>query len=67
MAILALGVWQMSEKSWHDLALDEKVEDLRKDIIRLFEAINSTNGNLRQAEKGLSEIFTRVQKLEKKG
>ena len=36
----------MADKTWEQMSSDEKIEDLRKDIKKLFEATNTTNGGL---------------------
>jgi hypothetical protein len=57
----------VAKKLWQDMTTDEKLDALRADIARLFHELNSTNNSISQAEKGLGEIFSRVEKLEKTG
>jgi prefoldin subunit 5 len=57
----------MIQKFWSDLTHDEKLDVLRSDIERLFAAINSTNRNVSQLDKGMTELLTRVTALQKKG
>ena len=57
----------MVQKFWSDMTHDEKLDVLRNDIERLFAAINSTNSNVSQLDKGMTELFTRLTILQKKG
>jgi hypothetical protein len=34
----------------------EKIEDLRRDVVRLFDAVNEANRRLRSAEERLNQV-----------
>jgi archaellum component FlaC len=59
-------------KNWNEMSYAEKCEDLRKDIKRLFEAVNSITGevtflrgNQNEMRSTLSEVAKAVEKLER--
>jgi hypothetical protein len=59
-------------KKWEELTPDEKVEDLRRDVVRLFTAVNGALDELRrvsgetsQAQNLASEVAKAVQALER--
>jgi prefoldin subunit 5 len=56
----------MTQKFWSEMTHDEKLDVLRNDIERLFAAINSTNSNVSQLDRGMTELLTRVTALQKK-
>ena len=61
------GRQRMVQKFWSDMTHDEKLDVLRNDIERLFAAINSTNSNVSQLDEGMTELFTRLTIMQKKG
>lgn len=58
-------------KAWQDLTLEEKVEDLRRDMLKIYDAVNSLAGDVqrvwslsRETEKKLSEALKAIEKLQ---
>ena len=50
----------MPQEPWSDMTQDEKIDALRRDIERLFAAINSANGDISAIEMGIDELFVRI-------
>jgi len=50
-------------KTWEQMSQPEKIEDLRKEIMRLFDALNSTNRNITSLSIHVGEADTAVKKV----
>jgi hypothetical protein len=51
-------------KSWEDLTADDKIEELRKDILKTMGAVNSLVSFRESATGELGNIRSELQKLE---
>lgn len=63
----------MGEKKWEDLTLEEKVEELRRDLLKTMDFVNHVARSGDQIEESakasksaIFQIVDHVQKLEKK-
>ncbi|MFG1260322.1 hypothetical protein V5F79_23620 [Xanthobacter flavus] len=56
----------MDQKDWKDLTIEEKVADLRKDILRLFDEINRLRQMDSALEGGISEVHRKIDDLASK-
>ena len=50
-------------RSWEDLSEQEKIEDLRRDVKRLFEAIDWTKSDIGSLRSYLVEIGEKIKGL----
>ena len=60
-------------KKWDDLSQSEKIEDLRRDMLRIYEAVNALASDVgrtwsftRETSAKLSEVAKAVEALEEK-
>ena len=58
-------------KTWDQLTQEEKIEDLRRDMLRLYEAVNSLSDGVqrtfslaRESERKVCEALAAIQKLQ---
>lgn len=60
-------------KMWDQLTSEEKIEDLRRDMLRIYGVVNSLAGDVqrtwslsRETEQKLSEALRAIEKLQSK-
>lgn len=51
-------------KLWKDLSQPEKVEDLRRDVVMLINAVNKNANDLRALSSHVGEVGSKVLKVE---
>jgi hypothetical protein len=54
------GVAITMPKSWQDLTEVEKIEDLRRDIVRIFDVLNALVADVRNNHAKLNEFTPKV-------
>jgi hypothetical protein len=55
----------MAEKTWEELTQSEKIEDLRKDIVRVFSALTSIASDVEALRGKVSEVAKNLDSLSK--
>ena len=58
--------FEMSLKSWDTMSIAEKLDALRRDMQIIFDEANSINSKIDERDRAISELFQRLEQLEKK-